>query len=180
VIRDIPGTDIVDGNKVTNFRQLVDNELKKQGTRSADIRAREIRKKQVTTDDLHLDSVNYTSSMSDEIFLQYITDDREIAGFLRLSLPHADETPLVDELEQCAMIREVHVYGLAVGIGDSVEGRAQHLGLGTKLIEQAVEIAQSRGYQKLAVISAIGTRDYYRKRGFSDGQLYQIRDIAQD
>jgi elongator complex protein 3 len=180
VIRDIPGTDIVDGNKVTNFRQLVDNELKKQGTRSADIRAREIRKKQVTADDLHLDSVNYTSSMSDEIFLQYITDDREIAGFLRLSLPHADETPLVDELEQCAMIREVHVYGLAVGIGDSVEGRAQHLGLGTKLIEQAVEIAQSRGYQKLAVISAIGTRDYYRKRGFSDGQLYQIRDIAQD
>lgn len=180
VIRDIPGTDIVDGNKVTNFRQLVDNELKKQGTRSADIRAREIRKKQVTADDLHLDSIDYTSSMSDEIFLQYITNDREIAGFLRLSLPHTDEAPLVDELKQCAMIREVHVYGLAVGIGDSVEGRAQHLGLGTKLIEKAVEIAQSRGYQKLAVISAIGTRDYYRKRGFSDGQLYQIRDITQD
>lgn len=180
VIRDIPGTDIVDGNKVTNFRQLVDNELKKQGERSMDIRAREIRKQKVTADDLHLDIVEYSSSMSDEIFLQYITDNRDIAGFLRLSLPFADETPLVDELQDCAMIREVHVYGLAVGIGDSAEGRAQHLGLGTKLIEKAVEIAQSRGYPKLAVISAIGTREYYRKRGFEDGHLYQIRDIGND
>ncbi len=180
VIRDIPGTDIVDGNKVTNFRQLVDNELKRQGERSLDIRAREIRKKKVTGDDLHLDTVAYTSSMSDEIFLQYITDNRDIAGFLRLSLPNADEKPLIDELAGCAMIREVHVYGLAVSIGESSEGRAQHLGLGTKLIEKAVEIAQSRGYKKLAVISAIGTREYYRKRGFTDGHLYQIRDIGND
>jgi len=180
VIRDIPGTDIVDGNKVTNFRQLVDNEMKRQGEKSSDIRAREIRKKKVTGDDLFLDSVEYSSSMSEEIFLQYITDDRDIAGFLRLSLPHADEQPLVDELDGCAMIREVHVYGLAVGIGESMKGRAQHLGLGKKLIEKAVEIAQSHGYKKLAVISSIGTREYYRKRGFADGQLYQIRDIGND
>lgn len=178
VIRDIPGTDIVDGNKVTNFRQLVDNELKRQGLRSSDIRAREIRKKKVTADDLNLDSVAYSSSTSDEIFLQYVTEDRDIAGFLRLSLPFADEKPLVEELEGCAMIREIHVYGLSVGIGESADGRAQHLGLGTKLIEKAVEIARQRGYAKLAVISAIGTREYYRKRGFVDGKLYQIRDIG--
>lgn len=180
VIRDIPGTDIVDGNKVTNFRQLVDIELERQGLKSSDIRAREIRKKQVTGDDLHLNSVAYASSMSEEIFLQYITDDRDIAGFLRLSLPVADEPALVDELEGCAMIREVHVYGLAVGIGESVEGRAQHLGLGKKLIEEAVTIAKAKGYKKLAVISSIGTREYYRKRGFSDGHLYQIRDIVNE
>jgi len=178
VIRDIPGTDIVDGNKVTNFRQLVDIELGKQGKKSVDIRAREIRKKKVTFDDLRLDSVAYASSMSDEIFLQYITEEHEIAGFLRLSLPNADEKPLVEELAGCAMIREVHVYGLSMGIGESMEGRAQHLGLGTKLIEEAVEIARSRGYAKLAVISAIGTRGYYRKRGFNDNKLYQIRDIG--
>ena len=177
VIRDIPGTDIVDGNKVTNFRQLVDIELDKRGKKSADIRAREIRKKKVTAEDLHLDTVVYASSMSDELFIQYITEERDIAGFLRLSLPYADETPLLDELDGCAMIREVHVYGLSMGIGESREGRAQHLGLGTKLIEKAVEIARSRGYAKLAVISAIGTREYYRKRGFIDGKLYQIRNI---
>jgi elongator complex protein 3 len=175
VIRDIPGTDIVTGNKLTNFRQIVENELKKRGQRSPDIRAREIRHRPVGVPELHLDEVWYESSMSDEVFLQYITDERDIAGFLRLSLP--TEPPITDELEGAAMIREVHVYGQAVNIGESETGRAQHAGLGTQLIERAVEIAQARGYRRLAVISAVGTRGYYRKRGFVDGELYQVRAI---
>ena len=77
------------------------------------------------------------------------------------------------------MIREVHVYGLALGIGSALEGRAQHSGLGKMLIERAAEIAAQRGYDRLAVISAIGTREYYRKRGFVDGQLYQLRDLVE-
>ena len=177
VIRDIPGTDIVDGNKVTNFRQLVERELERQGQTSRDIRAREIGTKQVTSADLHLDSVSYSSSIGDEVFLQYITDERDIAGFLRLSLPDASGEPLVEELRGCAMIREVHVYGLSLGLGSSREGRAQHAGLGTRLIEKAAEIAAQQGYERLAVISSIGTREYYRKRGFADGELYQIRDL---
>ena len=177
VIRDIPGTDIVDGNKVTNFRQLVDRELDRQGSKSSDIRAREIRKKRVTDGDLRLDSLSYQTSIGEEIFLQYITEDREIAAFLRLSLPDAAESALLDELEDCAMIREIHVYGLSLGIGTARVGRAQHLGLGSNLIETAANIAGARGYPKLAVISAIGTREYYRKRGFDNGALYQIRDL---
>lgn len=177
VIRDIPGTDIVTGNKVTNFRQLVDVELEKQGLRSPDIRAREIGNQDVAADDLFLDSVRYASSTSEEIFLQFITEARDIAGFLRLSLPNRDEMPLLDELADCAMIREIHVYGQSLGIGETSDGQAQHLGLGKQLIEEAVKIAQENGYNKLAVISAIGTREYYRKRGFVDGELYQIRDI---
>ncbi len=180
VIRDIPGTDIVDGNKVTNFRQLVEQELARQGSSSSDIRAREIRKKRVTGADLHLDRLSYLSSIGEEIFLQYITEEREIAAFLRLSLPNENEMPLLAELAGCAMIREVHVYGLSLGIGAAVAGRAQHLGLGSNLIELAASIAESRGYRKLAVISAIGTREYYRKRGFQDGELYQIRDLSAD
>ncbi len=178
VIRDIPGADIVDGNKVTNFRQLVERELERRGARSLDIRAREVRKKAVTTADLKLDCLSYESSIGDEIFLQYITEQREIAGFLRLSLPDADDEPLLEELRGCAMIREVHVYGLALGIGATGEGRAQHAGLGTRLIERAAAIAAERGYGRLAVISSVGTREYYRKRGFVDGALYQIRDLA--
>ena len=177
VIRDIPGTDIVDGNKVTNFRQLVEREMARQGAKSADIRAREIRKKAVGGGDLRLDSHRYASSIGDEVFLQFITEERDIAGFLRLSLPAAAEAPLLEELRGCAMIREVHVYGLALGIGSAVAGRAQHAGLGTRLIEKAAEIAAHHGYARLAVISAIGTRDYYRKRGFADGALYQMRDL---
>ncbi len=178
VIRDIPGTDIVDGNKVTNFRQLVERELARRGSQSNDIRAREIRRDPVTDGELQLDVSEYSSGIGDEIFLQYITEERKIAAFLRLSLPAAGEAPLLEELSACAMIREVHVYGLSLGFGTAMTGRAQHLGLGSRLIDKAAEIAAERGYARLAVISAIGTRDYYRARGFQDGQLYQIRDLA--
>lgn len=177
VIRDIPSTDIVDGNLTTNFRQLVDQELARQSATTGDIRAREIRHNQVGIDALHLDAVIYQTSCSEEIFLQYITENRQIAGFLRLSLPHRTLEPITEELRDCAMIREVHVYGQSIGIGEVHEGKAQHLGLGKALIEEAVRLSQQAGYTRLAVISAIGTREYYRKRGFSDAQLYQIRTL---
>jgi elongator complex protein 3 len=176
VVRDIPGTAIVVGNKTTNFRQVVEDELARQGKRSRDIRAREIRQRKVTLDELRLDELWYPSGCSDEVFLQYITADRAIAGFLRLSLPK--EPPLVDELIGAAIIREVHVYGQALRIGEESLGRSQHLGLGTRLIERAVDIARSRGYRRLAVISAVGTRAYYRQRGFGDGALYQVRELS--
>lgn len=175
VIRDIPGTDIVVGNKLTNLRQLVEDQLAQWGERSRDIRAREIGREAVESAALQLDEVRYESSSGREVFLQFITPTREIAGFLRLSLPTG--SPITPELDQAAMIREVHVYGQAVNIGESVAGRTQHTGLGTQLIERAVKIATAEGYGRLAVISAIGTREYYRKRGFADATLYQIRAL---
>ena len=176
VVRDIPGPNIVIGNKTTNFRQIAEQTLSTNGERSSDIRAREIRHTQVEMDDLHLDELWYKTSVGDEVFLQYITEERQIAAFLRLSLPKMD-TPITDELNDAAIIREVHVYGQAVNIGESQPGKAQHLGLGTLLIEKSVEIVKERRYGNLAVISAIGTREYYRKRGFVDGELYQIREL---
>lgn len=175
VIRDIPSTDIVVGNKLTNFRQVVDREMKAREVRGGDIRSREIRNRTVTPEDLHLDEIWYDAGSCEEVFLQYITADRHIAAFLRLSLP--TESPITPELENAAMIREVHVYGQSLQIGQEETGRAQHAGLGKTLIERAADIARARGYQYLAVISAIGTREYYRKRGFEDGQLYQIREL---
>jgi elongator complex protein 3 len=175
VIRDIPGTDIVSGNRATNFRQIVEDELAKHGERSRDIRAREVRFQNVSPAALRLDEVCYASSCGEEVFLQFITGERDIAGFLRLSLPN--ETPITDELAGAAMIREVHVYGQSVEIGEAADGRAQHAGLGRRLIERAAEIAREHGYRRLAVISAVGTRDYYRKRGFRDGQFYQSQDL---
>ena len=75
------------------------------------------------------------------------------------------------------MIREVHVYGPAQALGERDDERAQHTGLGSRLLQKAHEIAAGEGYSRLAVISAIGTKPYYRRRGFSDGSLYQIKDI---
>jgi elongator complex protein 3 len=178
VIRDIPGTDIVVGNKATNFRQIVEAELARRGLRAPDIRAREVRLRPVDPGDLTLDEIRYATSAGDEIFLQFITAERAIAGFLRLSLPRPDLEPLTPELAGAAIIREVHVYGQAVGIGESAPGRAQHAGLGTQLIERAAALAAERGYRSLVVISAVGTRGYYRQRGFVDGALYQSRAIG--
>jgi elongator complex protein 3 len=175
VVRDIPSTDIVAGEMTTNFRQIVEQKLHEQGEHSPDIRGREIRGEQIKFDDLSLDELWYASSIGDEVFLQYITPERHIAGFLRLSLPH--ETPILDELTGAAMIREVHVYGQSLSIGTEILGKPQHMGLGKQLIERAVEIANDQGYRQLAVISSVGTRAYYRKRGFDDGYLYQFRAL---
>jgi elongator complex protein 3 len=176
VVRDIPGTDIVAGDMLTNFRQVVEQEIKRRGLRSPNIRAREVQGRAIAPDDLRLDETWFDTGIGDEVFLQYITEDRRIAGFLRLSLPTV--LPIIEELTGAAMIREVHVYGQALGLGEESPGKAQHSGLGRQLIERAAEIAAGRGYARLAVISSVGTREYYRKRGFADGKLYQFRDVS--
>ena len=76
------------------------------------------------------------------------------------------------ELAGCAMIREVHVYGPALDPGADSRGEAQHTGLGAALVERAKAIARAAGYPRLAVISAVGTREYYRRLGFAPDGLY--------
>lgn len=174
IIRDIPSSDIVQGNKFTNFRQIAEQKLAKAGEQSRDIRAREIRNQEFKFEDAQLQSQIYSTPVSNEVFLQYVVGDK-IVGFLRLSLPTVGT--FIPELEHCAIIREVHVYGRVVAIGHEKTTKAQHIGLGTQLIKSAKEIATQKGLKKLAVISAIGTREYYRKRGFKDGELYQSMEL---
>ncbi|MCD4685332.1 MAG: GNAT family N-acetyltransferase, partial [Anaerolineae bacterium] len=173
VVHDVPSTYTGAGDMKPIFRQIGERDLKERGAYMPDIRARELRGRKVDPVTLHLDALWYTTGSGDELFLQVITEERLIAGFLRLSLPTAP--PVLPEREGAAMICEVHVYGQALDIGAGVPGTAQHSGLGTQLIERAVAIAAERGYQRLAVISSVGTRVYYRKRGFVDGELYQFR-----
>ena len=175
VIRDIPSTDIVVGNQLTNFRQIAEAELAGAGERSRDIRSREIRHRQVRAEELQLDEQRYRTSSSEEVFLQVITPERDIAAFLRLSLP--TDPPLTGELQDAAMVREVHVYGQSLRLGEAAAGVAQHAGLGTRLLERAADLARQAGCSRLAVISATGTRDYYRRRGYVDGELYQWRNL---
>lgn len=175
VIRDIPGGDIVVGNKKTNFRQYAEAELDRQGVIRKDIRSREIKGGTVKPAELRLKVTRYKTTVTQEYFIQYVTPENKIVAFLRLALPTV--TPFIGEIKDSAMIREVHVYGVTVDIGKVDQGRAQHLGLGTKLIRKAQDIAKGRDFEKLAVISAIGTREYYAKLGFSQGELYQHLQI---
>jgi elongator complex protein 3 len=77
------------------------------------------------------------------------------------------------------MIREVHVYGAVAGLGKRSDRKAQHSGLGRRLVEEAARHAREAGFRDLAVISSVGTREYYRKLGFTDpeGALYQHRGL---
>lgn len=171
VIRDIPGTEIVAGNKITNLREVAEAENRLRGLEGRDIRAREIRHRAVDPEGLALRRSDYQTSVGREVFLQFVTPEDRIAAFLRLSLP--GQRIQLGEIESSAMIREVHVYGHLEAIGRRANVRAQHLGLGRNLVSEARRIATSEGFEDLAVISAVGTRPYYRKLGFRDGQLYQ-------
>ena len=187
MIRDISATDILVGNKHTNLRQMVEQELaaKDVARRVQEIRFREINQQQVRAAELTLQDFAYTTAVSDEHFLQWVTADNKIAGFCRLSLPHWDKltsgacdvsaNELLVQPGQ-AMIRELHVYGQALSLGS--EGMsAQHQGLGQKLLTKASSIAAEAGYTSLNVISSIGTRAYYRAQGFTDAGLYQQKAL---
>ena len=187
MIRDISATDILVGNKHTNLRQMVEQELAAEDVarRVQEIRFREINQQQVRAAELTLQDFAYTTAVSDEHFLQWVTADNKIAGFCRLSLPHWDKltsgacdvtaNELLVQPGQ-AMIRELHVYGQALSLGS--EGMsAQHQGLGQKLLAKASSIAAEAGYTSLNVISSIGTRAYYRAQGFTDAGLYQQKAL---
>ena len=177
VMRDIPVPDIIVGNKLTNFRQVADTQIsQKKELVQSDIRSREIRTDHVHADELVCTEQIYETSTGPEHFLQYVTKENRIAAFLRLSLPENDS--FINEIGGSAMIRELHVYGPVVKFGNSDSDKVQHGGLGSRLIEKAVQIAKNHEYKDLAVISAIGTQAYYRKRGFADGPLYMHRNIA--
>jgi len=75
-------------------------------------------------------------------------------------------------------LRAANKYGPALEIGEEGEGKAQHAGLGTRLIERAAQIVREAGLERLAVIAATGTREYYRARGFELDELYRVRQMS--
>ena len=120
-------------------------------------------------------------SKQKNIFLQFVTADDKLAGYLRLSIAQPDRPETgIEELRGASIIREVHIYGQSLAVGEESDGAAQHIGLGRRLIEKAVEITREKGLEKIAVIAAIGTRGYYRKRGFEQGKYYMIRNISRE
>jgi elongator complex protein 3 len=171
VVRDISSGDIVDGNRVANFRELAEQALTHRGLRCEDIRSREIKHERFDQQSLRLRATCYETSIGQERFLELCTPEDRLVGFVRLSLP--ERTSFVAEIAGSAVIRELHVYGAALALGAHDGNRPQHQGLGRRLLHEAAARAHAAGYADLAVISAVGTRPYYRKLGFTDGELYQ-------
>jgi len=180
IFRDIPSPNIVAGNKKTNLRQLVQNYMREQRMGQCQcLRCREVRRQKMTSGELRLDVLPYDADISREFFISFVTPEDKVAGFLRLSLPKSPDVVPIDEIKEAAMIREVHVYGPALGLGKDSRGEAQHRGLGGLLVARAEVIARAEGYSQLAVIAAIGTRNYYRRLGFEMTEYYMMKKLGE-
>ncbi|MGC9367020.1 MAG: elongator complex protein 3 [bacterium] len=181
VIRDIPSTEIIAGNKISNLREVVEEKMFRENRICSDIRAREIKNLEIKSAKYSV--IKYNTEVSDEYFLQYTNSENKIIALLRLTLALRDTgiySTMIDyfpELENSAIIREIHVYGRSLKINHRNKNSPQHSGFGKALIDKAMNIAGKFNFKKLAVISSVGTREYYRKGGFYDGELYQFKNI---
>jgi elongator complex protein 3 len=184
VIRDIPSHHVVEGNKRTSLRQDVLAEVARRGQKCNCIRCNEVKKQQVQVEDLRMEDHIYHPAYAEEHFIHFRTPEDKIAGYLRLSLPQdtKENHPAADlnfaDLNNAALVREVHVYGQSLAVGAEKEGAAQHIGLGKQLLEEACRISRENGYSYLAVIAAVGTRQYYQARGFEPGELYMVKPLS--
>ena len=178
VQRDIPAKMIVDGVKKSNLRELALWELKRQGYSCKCIRCREVGLKQIkegirfNPDEIVLNRTDYDASEGKEIFLSF--DDKSadaLVGFLRMRVPSDKSHRREIAAESACLVRELHVYGPVVPVGEKEDASWQHKGFGRSLMEEAELIAaEEYDARKMVVISALGTKEYYRKIGYtSDG-----------
>nr|AAC62701.1 hypothetical protein [Cenarchaeum symbiosum] len=165
VQREIHPDEIVAGPRSGNLRQLVHKRLQEQGRRCRCIRCREAGLAGRTVPQkLRIDRADYSASGGRESFISLVDGDDAIYGFVRLRKPSgAAHRPEVTP-ESC-IIRELHVYGRSLGLGE--RGGIQHSGLGRRLVSEAESAARELGAGRLLVISAVGTRGYYRRLGYS-------------
>ena len=176
VIRDIPSQYALnDAAKVTNLRQHILADLKNNNKVCHCIRCREIKNEELKEGTLELFIEKYQAGEGQEFFLSFVNKERtKLASLLRLRFSYNQALP---ELKDCALIREVHTYGQQLEVSKKEKSASQHKGLGKKLLEVAQQVAQKNGYKKIAVISGVGARDYYRKFGYKLVGTYMIKEL---
>ncbi|MBI5696902.1 MAG: tRNA uridine(34) 5-carboxymethylaminomethyl modification radical SAM/GNAT enzyme Elp3 [Thaumarchaeota archaeon] len=177
VQREISPQEIIAGPKSGNLRQIVLERLKKHGISCRCIRCREIGFTTEPQQEATLHREDYTSSGGNEVFLSYDDSSDRIYGFLRLRKP-SPKSHRKEVTEKTCIVRELHVYGKSLKIGEREDGQIQHSGLGKSLMNEAEKIAREEfDAKKLLVISAIGTREYYRKIGYALDGPYMAKKL---
>ena len=176
LVRDIPSESIVAGNIITNLRQI----MQAKGIECNCIRCREAKERKMENKNLKLEIIGYPASNGEEKFLQFTSKDGKILfGFLRLRLPSRNSQLVahnsLDAIRDSAIVRELHVYGELVSVGGS--SKTQHAGLGTRLLKEAEKIAKKQGYKKMAIISGVGARGYYKKSGYKLKESYMVKSL---
>ncbi|MEK6891495.1 MAG: tRNA uridine(34) 5-carboxymethylaminomethyl modification radical SAM/GNAT enzyme Elp3 [Nanoarchaeota archaeon] len=188
VMRQFAPDHIVAGTTRISLRKDLDEILRELKIPIKEIRFREIgfakQHSKNIDENIEIKTLEYDAADGKEFFIQAVNKDNILFGLLRLRVPPKEslENPVVPELKNAALIRELHVYGQAINIGESNADMGQHKGLGKQLMEAAEQIVKHQSQtneeiKKLAVISGIGVRDYYRKLGYSLDGFYMIKDL---
>lgn len=173
VARDIPADEIEAGFKLSNIRQVLERKLVAMGSPCRDIRAREIQNSLFDPVNVGLEIRRYAASGGEEIFLSYEDKKQDkLIALLRLRFP---SRVFLSELTGAALVREVHVYGQQLSVGEKGFNK-QHAGWGGRLLQEAEKLAQENGYERIAVIAGIGTRQYYAKHGYALRGSYMLKD----
>lgn len=179
--REIPAHEIEGGVRKGNLRELVLRRAAEKGFRCRCIRCREVSLNTpaylLAEDELEFRRYSYNASGGKEFFVsaEFKKSDM-IAAFGRLRVP--SEKAHREELRNACIVRELRVYGRVVSIGRRSRAAWQHRGLGSSLMREMERIAgEELGYRKVAVISAVGTRNYYRKLGYERDGPYMSKKI---
>jgi len=171
VQRDIPSNQIEAGVKKSNLRELVEQRARKLGIKIQDIRYREAghaaeRGIKIDYGNVKMRRLDYDASGGKEIFLSFEDTKHDVLiGFLRLRIPFKPFRPEITS--STALIRELHVYGPLVPVGEHNEEALQHKGFGAKLLQRAEKIAKDEfKAKKMVIISGVGIRGYYYRFGY--------------
>ncbi len=174
ILRDFPSDLVLKGSKTLNMRQL----LKDKKVECKCIRCREIKDQAFDIKNTEIQSYKYQSNQATEYFISVVEPQLDkLIGLVRLRCLNNSDV-FIPELKDAAIVRELHVYGKQESLSKTkLNSKSQHLGLGTKLMQAAEAQAKLEGYKKIAVISAIGTREYYKKLGYHLDGSYMLKEL---
>lgn len=181
IFRDIPADQIEAGSRISNLREVIKKKMKEKGLLCHCLRCREVRADYNSKEKIYLFREDYWASQGKEIFLSWETKKRnKVYSFLRLRIPSfyfSSRRHFIKILQKAAIIREIQTYGQQIPIKEKGFS-PQHRGLAKQLIKEAEKIVKKEfGLKKIAVISGIGVRDYYRKLGYRLRNTYMIKSL---
>ncbi|MGA3192881.1 MAG: tRNA uridine(34) 5-carboxymethylaminomethyl modification radical SAM/GNAT enzyme Elp3 [Candidatus Bathyarchaeia archaeon] len=185
VQRDIPAPLIVAGVNKSNLRQLVQKKVQEKGFRCRCIRCREVGHR-MRSDNIEVDpekiqtlTMRYEASEGQEIFISAEDPENDaLIGYLRLRVPSEKAHRPEVKATKCTIVRELHVYGSLVPVGKHSAKDWQHKGYGGILLAQAERITlEEYGFKKILVISALGTKQYYKRFGYDYDGVYMSKTL---
>jgi len=181
VQREIPEADIVAGSKAGNLRELVLERVRANGWKCGCIRCREVAMDTPSEEDdeLVIRTIRYPACGGQEVFSTYeYSRSGKVAAFVRMRSP--SQKAHRPELSRGAcIVRELKVYGRVVSVGSRDQNAFQHRGLGRSLLEtMEKEAREAFDSSELLVMSAIGTRNYYRKFGYEMRGPYMSKRLC--